>query len=135
MPLNYRLGLRLVLAAFYLGAGIFHLTSPRGFILIVPSFVPWPAEVVWLTGIAEIAGAVGLVIPRLQKAAGVGLALYAICVFPANINHALNNIDIGVLPNNWWYHGPRFLLQPVLVWWALFCTGVVNWPMGRKSKF
>lgn len=133
MQINYRLGLRVILAAFYLGAGILHLKSPQGFISIVPSFVPRPAEVVWFTGLSEIAGAIGLMIPRLQKAAGIGLALYAICVFPANINHALNQIDVGGLPNSWWYHGPRFVLQPILVWWALYCSGVVDWPFGRRQ--
>ena len=133
MQFNYRFGLRLVLAAFYLGAGILHLKSPQGFIKIVPSFVPWPAQVVWLTGFAEIAGAIGLMVPRLQKAAGIGLALYAICVFPANINHAVNQIDIGALPNSWWYHGPRFVLQPILVWCALWCSGVVDWPWRRNK--
>ena len=134
MQFNYRFGLRLVLAAFYLGAGILHLKSPQGFIKIVPVFVPWPAQVVWLTGLAEIAGAIGLMVPRLRKAAGIGLALYAICVFPANINHAVNQIDIGALPNSWWYHGPRFVLQPILVWCALWCSGVLDWPFGRKEK-
>ncbi len=129
MQFNFRFGLKIVLAAFYLGAGILHLRSPQGFISIVPSFVPWPTQVVWLTGVAEIAGAIGLMIPRLQKAAGIGLALYAICVFPANINHALNQIDVGGLPNSWWYQGPRFVLQPILVWLALFCSRVMNWPM------
>ena len=133
MQFNYRFGLRLVLVAFYLGAGILHLKSPQGFIKIVPSFVPWPAQVVWLTGLAEIAGAIGLMVPRLQKAAGIGLALYAICVFPANINHAVNQIDIGALPNSWWYHGPRFVLQPILVWCALWCSGVLDWPWRRNK--
>ena len=130
---NIRFVMRLILAAFYFAAGILHLKSPTGFISIVPSFVPWPAEIVWLTGVCEIAGAIGLMIPKLQKAAGMGLALYAICVFPANINHALNHIDVGALPNSWWYHGPRFLLQPILVWWALFCTATITWPAKQQS--
>ncbi len=128
-----RFVMRLILAAFYLAAGVLHLKSPAGFISIVPSFVAWPAETVWLTGVCEIAGAIGLMVPKLQKAAGIGLALYAICVFPANINHALNHIDVGALPNSWWYHGPRFVLQPVLVWWAMFCTGTITWPAKQHS--
>lgn len=128
-----RFVMRLILAAFYIAAGILHLKSPTGFISIVPSFVPWPTEIVWFTGVCEIAGAIGLMVPKLQKAAGIGLALYAICVFPANINHALNHIDVGALPNSWWYHGPRFVLQPILVWWALFCTGTITWPAKQHS--
>ncbi|HEY5362625.1 MAG TPA: hypothetical protein VIJ49_00315 [Aestuariivirga sp.] len=124
---------RLSLSAFYFAAAMLHLRSPDGFILIVPSFVPWPADVVWFTGWCEIVGAIGLFIPQLRKAAGIGLALYAVCVFPANINHAFNHIDVSVVPNSWWYHAPRFALQPVLVWWALFCAGVIDWPLrGRR---
>ena len=60
------------------------------------------------------------------------LALYAVCVFPANIKHAFEGIDVPQLPHSWWYHGPRLLAQPVLVWWALFAAGVTDWPFGRR---
>lgn len=126
--MSVRFLMRLLMAVFYLAAGILHLKSPSGFVRIVPPFVPWPQTVVWLTGLAEIAGAVGLMVPRLKYAAGISLAAYAICVFPANINHAINMISVGGLPDTWWYHGPRFLLQPVLVWWALYCTRLTSWP-------
>jgi uncharacterized membrane protein len=126
--IDARFVMRCLMSVFYLAAGILHLKSPHGFVMIVPSFVPWPETVVLLTGLAEIAGAIGLFIPKLRSAAGIGLALYAVCVFPANINHAMNMIDVGGLPNSWWYHGPRFLLQPILVWWALYCSRVINWP-------
>lgn len=126
--IDTRFVMRCLMSAFYLAAGILHLKSPHGFVLIVPASVPWPETVVWLTGLAEIAGGIGLLIPQLRYAAGIGLALYAVGVFPANINHAINMIDVGGLPNSWWYHGPRFLLQPVLVWWALYCSRVINWP-------
>ncbi len=134
MAINLRYRMRIILAAFYLAAGILHLRSPEGFILIVPSFVPWPAEVVRFTGFCEIAGAVGLMIPQLRKAAGWGLALYAVAVFPANLNHAFNHINVGVFPNAWWYHAPRFVLQPVLVWWALYCSGAIDWPWNKKPS-
>ena len=127
--------MRIILAAFYLAAGILHLSTPTGFILIVPKFVPWPAEVVWITGLCEIAGAAGLFIHSLRIAAGWGLAIYAVAVFPANINHALNHIDVGALPNSWWYHIPRFALQPVLVWWALYCSHAIDWPWNAKHDF
>ena len=120
------------MSAFYLVAGLLHLVVPDGFVLIVPKFVPWPEITIFLTGIVEIAGATGLLFKRFRYAAGIGLAAYAICVFPANINHALSGIQVGGLPTSWWYHGPRFLLQPVLVWWALYCAEVTDWPAGSK---
>lgn len=124
-----RTGLRWLFAAAYLIAGIAHLRSAAGFIQITPAWVPDPPLVIMLTGLAELAGAVALAaIPRLRMAAGVGLALYAVCVFPANINHALNNIVLGGTALGWWYHAPRLALQPVLVWLALWLGGVTAWP-------
>jgi uncharacterized membrane protein len=125
---NHRSVMRFLMAAFYLGAGILHIAAPQGFVSIVPGFVPRPSAVVLATGLCEIAGAAGLMWPRFRKAAGVGLAAYAVCVFPANINHAINMIDVGGLATTWWYHAPRLAFQPVLVWWALYCSGVIFWP-------
>ena len=129
-----RTGLRWVLAAFYFLAGVAHLRSPAGFLAITPDWVPYPAQIVAFTGIAEIAGAIGLLIPQIRKAAGIGLALYAVCVFPANINHALNNIAVGGTEMSWAYHGPRLLFQPIFVWLALWVGAVIEWPFGRRSS-
>lgn len=123
---------RAVLALAYLIAGFAHLRSPGGFIAITPSWVPYPATVVVLTGIAEIAGATGLMIPPLRRAAGMGLALYALCVWPANFNHAINDIALGGVHLGWWYHGPRLTLQPILIWWALWASGTIDWPFPRR---
>jgi uncharacterized membrane protein len=124
--------LRLLLALFYLVAGVAHLRSPEGFVAITPAWVPLPHEIVTFTGIAEIAGALGLMLPRLRYAAGIGLALYALCVWPANINHAVNDIAIGGRDLSWWYHGPRLAFQPVLIWLALWVSAVTDWPF-RKT--
>ena len=101
---------------------------------ITPGWVPFPREVVLFTGLSEIAGSLALaLIPRLRRAAGIGLALYAVCVFPANINHALNDIAVGGAHLSWWYHGPRLAFQPVFVWWALWVGNVIEWPFGAKQ--
>lgn len=123
---------RLVLAAAYAFAGIAHLTRPGGFIAITPHWVPMSETVVALTGVAELAGALGLMIPGLRRAAGIGLALYALCVWPANINHALNDIPLGGVHLSWWYHGPRLTLQPVIIWWALWASDVIDWPFRQR---
>ena len=123
---------RLVLATAYLVAGIAHLTRPAGFLAITPHWVPAPELVVALTGVAELVGAIGLMIPRLRGSAGIGLALYALCVWPANMNHALNDIPLGGTHLSWWYHGPRLALQPVIIWWALWASGVTDWPFRRR---
>ena len=128
-----RAALRYSLAAIYVIAGVAHIRSPAGFVQITPDWVPAPQFVVIATGLCEIAGAVALAfVPRLRRAAGIGLAAYAVCVFPANINHAINDIAVGGVQMSWWYHGPRLLFQPVAVWWALWVGGVTDWPFGAK---
>lgn len=123
--------MRWIMASFYIVAGIFHLTRPDAFLPIVPNEVPFPVGVVLVTGICEIAGGLALMTERMRWLAGVMLTLYAVCVFPANIKHAIDGIDLPPVPNSWWYHGPRLALQPVLVWWALFSSRVIDWPFGK----
>ena len=119
--------LRIVLAAAYVGAGIAHLRWPGPFLSITPDWVPQPALVIAATGVAEILGATALVaIPRLRRAAAIGLALYAVCVYPANIKHAIDGLPVGAVQLSWWYHAPRLALQPMLVWWALVAGEVIG---------
>lgn len=129
-----RTGMRWVMAVFYFTAGVIHLRSPEGFMPIVPNWVPMPMQVVLLTGVAEILGAIGLVIPRLRWLAGLMLALYAVAVFPANIKHALEGIALAGSQQGLGYHIPRLMFQPVLVWWSLFVGGVINWPFRAASR-
>jgi uncharacterized membrane protein len=123
---------RWALAAIYLVAGIFHLSTPGAFLMITPDWVPFPRQVILTTGLCEIAGAIGLLTRGLRRAAGVGLALYAVCVLPANIKHALDGLPAGQIQLGWWYHAPRLALQPILVWWALFAGKIVDWPFRRR---
>jgi uncharacterized membrane protein len=123
---------RLLLAIFYLLAGIAHLIAPGGFLAITPGWVPYPEFVVAFTGVAEIAGAIGLMIPRLRYVAGIGLALYALCVWPANINHMVNNIELAGRTASLYYHVPRMMAQPLIIWLALWVGGVTDWPLHRK---
>jgi uncharacterized membrane protein len=119
---------RWVLIAIYLAAGTFHLATPGPFLEITPDWVPFPRQVITITGLCEFAGAFGLMTKRLRRAAGIGLALYAVCVYPANIKHAIDGLPAGQIQLGWWYHAPRLALQPVLVWWALFAGAVIDWP-------
>ncbi len=125
--------MRWIMAAFYGVAGAGHLLRPELFAPIMPDWVPFPQEVILGTGVCELAGAVALLTVRLRWIAGVMLALYALCVWPANIKHAIDGIHLPPIPDSWWYHGPRLAFQPVLMWWALFCAGVTDWPRGREA--
>lgn len=128
-----RLAMRWLMALFYFVAGVIHLRSPGAFLPIVPDWVPMPREVVLFTGLCELAGATGLLVPRLRWWAGVMLAAYAVAVYPANIKHAIEGISLAGGHQTWAYHGPRLAFQPVLVWWALFVGGVINWPFRRPA--
>lgn len=129
-----RAALRWLLALIYAFVGVAHLRGAEGFLAIMPAWVPFPLEVILITGVCEILGGVGLLIPRLRWISGVMLALYAICVYPANLHHAFGQVSVGGLPSSWWYHGPRLAFQPVFVWWALFAGGVINWPFTQEPK-
>jgi uncharacterized membrane protein len=122
---RWRSALRWLLAIAYFATGIIHLSLPRPFIAITPDWVPMKAAVIALTGMAEIAGALALAqpwSPGLRRAGGIGLGLYAVCVFPANINHMLIDMARPHPQLGWGYHIPRMILQPLLVWAALFAS-------------
>lgn len=129
-----RAALRWLLALAYAYAGYRHLATPAPFLAITPPWVPQPAFVVAATGVAELAGALGLMLPPVRKAAGWGLALYALCVWPANVHHALANVAINGETLSWWYHGPRLALQPLIIWWALWASGAADWPFGKRTS-
>ncbi len=126
--------LRALLAAAYLLAGILHVLKPAPFLGITPAWVPYPQQVIVLTGLCEIAGSVGLHVPRLRWWAGVMLAAYAVCVFPANVKHAYDYVEYGRGGLGLAYHIPRLAFQPVIVWWALFASAVIDWPFGRRRR-
>lgn len=116
-----RPALRWLLAVFYAAAGVIHLINPAPFLMIMPPWVPAPEAVVALTGIAELLGAAGLVQPwsaPLRRAAGWGLAAYALCVWPANVQHMLNDLARPGQGLGLGYHVPRLAFQPVLIWLA-----------------
>lgn len=122
-----KLALRVLLAAAYGFAGYAHVARPEPFLTITPGWVPFPEAVIFWTGIAEIAGAIGLVQPiskPLRQAAGIGLALYAVCVWPANINHFTMDMARADGGLGLAYHVPRMILQPVLIWLALWVADV-----------
>jgi uncharacterized membrane protein len=130
-----RAAARMLLAVFYGVAGYFHLAAPASFLKITPGWVPLPGTVVALTGVAELLGAAGLAQPwsrKLRQAAGVGLALYALCVWPANFHHMA--LDLARPDHGWGlaYHIPRLLAQPLIIWTALWAGEATDWPFVRS---
>jgi uncharacterized membrane protein len=124
--------MRWLMAALFGAAGVAHLAAPAPFVAITPGWVPFAKQVILLTGLFELAAAVALLTPRLRRAAGIALALYSLCVWPANFKHAIDGIDIPPIPTSWWYHTPRLALQPLIVWWALYASGAIDWPWRQR---
>jgi uncharacterized membrane protein len=127
---------RWLLAVFYFVAGVLHLVSPEPIMAITPAWVKFPWAVVALTGLAEVIGALALVQwkwPVLRRAGGIGLALYALCVWPANFQHLALDLarEDGGLGLG--YHVPRLAFQPVLVWLAIWAGEATDWPFTRPA--
>ena len=125
---SWRGVMRIAMSVFFAGGFALHLLETDKLVAITPDWVPYPREVVLITGMIELAGAVALLVPRLRRATGIALAIYVIAVWPANFKHAFAHIVTPPIPDSWWYHAPRLALQPVIAWWALFSTRVTDWP-------
>lgn len=102
-------------AVFFVVAGAMHFVVPAFYLAMMPPWVPAHALMVQLSGVAEIAGGVGLLIPSLRRAAGIGLILLLLAVFPANIQMLLNARAAGTPELGLWLRLP---LQIVFLWWV-----------------
>jgi uncharacterized membrane protein len=86
---------------------------------MMPEPLPDGLWVIYLTGVFEIAGAVGLLIPRTRRLVGICLVLLLIAMFPANVNAALNGIPLGgEAPTPLWLRTPMQILFIAMVWWT-----------------
>ena len=115
---------RRVLAAGFIGAGALHFIVPGVYEAVMPSYLPLHRELVLVSGLLEIIGGLGLVAPSsgVRRAAGWGLAVLLVLIFPANIHMAVNEVQVaGVRTGSlgWWFRLP---FQPLLIWWVLWST-------------
>lgn len=112
-----RTALRWLLAVGVTYAGVHHFTNPAPFVQIVPPGLPTPHALVAISGAAEIAGGLGLLVPAARRPAAWGLIALFVAVFPANVNMALHPdaLGMGLKPWQLWVRLP---LQLVLIAWA-----------------
>jgi len=113
---------RVFLAFLFIVASSLHFITDVE-MKIIPPILPLRREALYITGIFELLGGIGLLIPRFQRTAAWGLVALLVAIFPANIYHAIKNIQLGGILNSPFYHVVRLPLQAVLIWWALWCTG------------
>ncbi|HEY4242491.1 MAG TPA: DoxX family membrane protein [Kofleriaceae bacterium] len=112
--------LRWVLTVFMVAAGINHFLNPAPYVAMVPDALPAHALLVQLSGVAEIAGGLGLILPATRRLAAWGLVALYIAIFPANLNMALNHLPLGTQSVPTWALWARLPLQLVLIAWALW---------------
>lgn len=110
----------------FLIPGVMHFTNPSPFALIIPRQIPWHLGLVYISGVFEILGGLGLMLRVSRKFSGIGLAIMLLAVFPANINAAVSHIKIPGLPEGDWYYWSRLPWQLLYIAWALWCAGVLK---------
>jgi uncharacterized membrane protein len=118
--------MRLGLVAGLFVFGIDHLVTPERYVAMIEGFLPVPHFFAVFTGLCEIAGAIGLLLPATRRLAGLALAAYFVAVFPANIANAVGGLNVEGLPQAEWYYWMRLAVQPVFIWWALVAGGNIG---------
>ncbi len=108
------------LVIMFLFTGISHFTSMKyDFAAMIPAPLPNDLWVIYLTGVLEVAGAIGLLIPRTRKLAGICLVLLLVAMFPGNVYAAVNEVPFrGEAPTPLWLRTPIQLFFIGMVWWA-----------------
>ena len=105
-----------IMAGFYVIAGVMHFVNPEFYLKIMPPWLPWHLELVYLSGVAEILLGIGLLIPRFKRLSAWGVIALLLAVFPANI-YQLTSGGAGMNVPVWglWLRIP---IQFLFIYWA-----------------
>jgi uncharacterized membrane protein len=112
----------LLAAIFYVVAGALHFLKPEPYLRIMPPYIPWHVAMVRVSGVFEILGGLGLLVPETRRAAAWALIALLIAVFPANIYMATHPIDAGAVSIAPVLRWARLPLQLLLALWLLWYT-------------
>lgn len=116
---------RIAMSAMLVFTAIGHFAFAKGMAMMLPSFIPYKIETVYLTGVLEIAAAVGLLIPGVRVVTGWLLIAFFILILPANIYASINHVDYqkatfdGNGPAYLWFRVP---LQVLFIGWVYFAA-------------
>ena len=115
-----RAGMRWLLGLLFAAAGVAHFANPAFYVRIMPQYLPWHLELVYLSGAAEVLLGVLLLVPRTQNLAAWGLVALLAAILPANLHMAMNPaLFPEISPAVLW---ARLPLQGVFVAWAYWFT-------------
>jgi uncharacterized membrane protein len=106
---------RYALALLFVGAGVWHFVHPATYLAIIPPRLPAPLTLVYVSGVCELLGGLGLLPARTRRLAGRGLLALLVAVFPANVYMALIHEQLHI-PG--WVAWGRLPLQLPLLWWV-----------------
>lgn len=113
---------RIILAVFFIGAGVNHFLNPAVYLTMMPPYLPYPELLNYVSGAAEVAGGIGILVPNLRWLAGWGLIALLVAVFPANVHLAMNGWTAYDVPT--WVLWTRLPLQAVFIAWVCWtCLG------------
>ena len=116
--------LRALTAILFLVTGALHFVNTDLYLKIMPPYIPWHPAMVYVSGVAEMAGGIGLLAPTLRRAAGWGLVALLIAVFPANVYMAMDRIQVTAQPIPQALLWARLPLQAVLIWLVMYCAEI-----------
>jgi uncharacterized membrane protein len=108
-----------VMGLFYIGAGVIHFVNPGFYLPMMPPYLPYHLELVYLSGWAEIVLGAACSSRKTRRLAAWGIILLLIAIFPANLHIALNNVPLaGATEGAGVWNWVRLPFQLALIWWA-----------------
>lgn len=112
-----------VMGIFYLVAGVNHFLHTDFYMPMMPPYLPWHRELVYLSGLAEMVLGAAVLIPALRVVAAWGIIALLMAILPANIHIALHDVPLGGAAQgagiwNW----VRLPFQGVFIAWAWWYT-------------
>ena len=113
---------RVGLSLFFVFTSIGHFISTEGMAEMLPASIPYRIELIYVTGVLELLGAIGVWGPRLKKLTGLLLIVMLVGLLPANIYSAFNRVEFGGHGAGPVYLLVRVPFQLFAIWWTYFAT-------------
>jgi uncharacterized membrane protein len=110
------------LSLFFAFTALGHFVRTEGMAAMLPPSAPYRVELIYLTGVFELMGAVGVWAPRLRRLTGLCLILMLVCVLPANVYAALHRVEFGGHSAGPAYLFARVPFQMFVIWWVYFAA-------------
>lgn len=116
-----KIGLRWLLIVFYFIAGVNHFVHPEFYLPLIPSYLPSPEWINWMSGALEIVLALGVIIPKFRKTSAILIIVLLIAFIPSHVYFIQQGacIDAQGLCTPLWVAWVRlFPIHPLFMWWA-----------------